>query len=138
MRNKKKGIEFCWQCEESTTCKKWSEHREAGKRVDSFKCYQTLEDDISYIQKNGVEDFQKKQKIREQLLIEMLQNYNEGRSKSYYCIAATVLQIEELNAALTQAKKDSSKLDIKIKSKILHSILDEIAKRKNYFLKIKK
>lgn len=135
---KKKGIEFCWQCEESTSCKKWSNHREAGKRVDSFKCYQTLEDDISFIHKNGVDDFQENQKIREQLLKEMLQNYNEGRSKSYYCIAATVLQIDELNAALIQAKKDSSKLDIKDKSKVLHSILDEIAKRKHYLLTLRK
>ena len=68
----------------------------------------------------------------------MLQNYNEGRSKSYYCIAATVLQIEELNAALIQAKRDSSKLDIRDKSKVLHSILDETAKRKHYLLKLRK
>jgi len=135
---KKKGIEFCWQCEESALCEKWSKHREASKRVDSFKCYQTLEDDISFIQKNGVNDFQKNQKIREQLLKEMLQNFNEGRSKSYYCIAATVLQIEELNIALIQAKKDSNKLDIKDKSKVLHSILDEIAKKKHYLLKLRK
>ena len=135
---KKKGIEFCWQCEESTSCIKWSKNRETGKRVDSFKCYQTLEGDISFIQKNGVDDFQKNQKIREQLLKEMLQNYNEGRSKSYYCIAATVLKIEELNDALIQAKKDSSKLDMKYKSKILHSMLDKIAKRKHYLLKLRK
>ena len=68
----------------------------------------------------------------------MLQNYNEGRSKSYYCIAATVLQIEELKAALMQAKKDTNKLDIKEKSKVLHSILDEIAKRTHYLLKLRK
>jgi len=135
---KKKGIEFCWQCEESTRCKKWREHREAGKRVDSFKCYQTLEDDISFIKKNGVDGFQKNQKIREQLLNKMLKNYNEGRSKSYYCIAATVMQIEELNAALIQAKRDSSKLDIRDKSKVLHSILDETAKRKHYLFKLRK
>ena len=135
---KKKGIEFCWQCEESALCKKWSKHREAGKRVDSFKCYQTLEDDISFMQANGIDEFQKNQIMREQLLKEMLQNYNEGRSKSYYCIAATVLQIEELNAALIQAKKDSIKLDIKGKPKVLHSILDEIAERKHYLLKLRK
>ncbi len=135
---KKKGIEFCWQCEESSSCIKWSKHREAGKRVDSFKCYQTLEYDISFIHENGVDEFQKNQKIREQLLKDMLQNYNEGRSKSYYCIAATVLQIDELNAALIQARKDSKNLDIKDRSKILHSILDEIAQKKHYLLKLRK
>jgi len=135
---KKKGIEFCWQCEESALCEKWDKHRESGKRIDSFKCYQTLEDDISFIKKNGIGEFQKNQKIREQLLKEMLQNFNEGRSKSYYCIAATVLEINELDAALIQATKDSTNLDIKDKSKVLHSILDEIAKKSNYLLKLRK
>ncbi|MCZ7406635.1 MAG: hypothetical protein O8C67_17135 [Candidatus Methanoperedens sp.] len=135
---KKKGIEFCWDCEENETCEKWKERREAGKKVDSFKCYQKLEDDIAFIQKNGVDEFEKTQKIREYLLKEMLQEFNEGRSKSYYCIAATVLESEELKAALTKARKDSNGLEIKGRSKVLHSVLDEIAERKNYWLKLRK
>lgn len=59
---KKKGIEFCWDCRENTACEKWKNHRESGKRHDSFKCYQKLEDDISFIQKNGVDMFEKSQK----------------------------------------------------------------------------
>ena len=135
---KKKEIEFCWQCEESETCEKWSKHRETGKKADSFKCYQTLEDDISFIQENGVDEFKKVQQYREQLLKEMLNNFNEGRSKSYYCIAATVFEIRELATALSQAKKESEKLDINERAKILHSILNEIAKRKHYLLKLRK
>jgi len=110
---KKKGIEFCWQCEENETCDKWSIHRLAGKSSDSFKCYQTLEEDIAFIKKNGIEDFIKNQGIRERLLNEMLNEYNEGRSKSYYCIAATVLQIEQLESALFQAHKEAKNLSIK-------------------------
>lgn len=135
---KKKGIEFCWDCEENETCDKWKNHREAGKKADSFKCYQNLEADIAFIQKHGVAAFEKSQIIREQLLKEMLQEYNEGRSKSYYCIAATVLEIEELKAALVKAKKESKGLEIKEKSKSLHSLLDEIAIQKKYCLKLRK
>ena len=68
----------------------------------------------------------------------MLRDFNEGRSKSYYCIAATVLEIEELREALTRAKKESDGLDIKGKSKVLHSILDDIAGKKSYCLKLRK
>ncbi|GAG29779.1 unnamed protein product, partial [marine sediment metagenome] len=120
------------------SCKKWRKHREFSKRVDSFKCYQKLENNIAFIQKNGVNEFEKEQKTRENLLKEMLQEFNEGRSKSYYCIAATVLEIEELGEALNKAKKNSFGLEIKGKSKILHSILDELAERKNYYLKLRK
>jgi len=135
---KKKGIEFCWECEESPTCEKWKNHREAGKSHDSFKCYQTLEEDISFISKHGIHEFEKIQKQREQLLKEILQDFNEGRSKSYYCVAATMLEPEELKDALIQAKKESDGMDMKEKSKILHSILDSIALKKKYYLKLRK
>ena len=135
---KNKGVEFCWQCKENETCEKWRKHREFSKRVDSFICYQKLEDNITFIQKNGVHEFEKIQKKREDLLKEMLHKFNEGRSKSYYCIAATVLEIEELEEALNKAKKDSFGLEAKERSKIFHSILDKIAKRKNYYLKLRR
>ena len=57
--------------------------------------------------------------------------------KTYYCIAATVMETGELKEALTNAKKNSEGLEIKEKSKVLHS-LDEIAKQRNYFLKLRK
>ncbi len=135
---KKKGIEFCWQCKENETCEKWRKHRGFSKQVDSFICYQKLEDDITFIRKNGVNEFEKLQKTRENLLKEMLQGFNEGRSKSYYCVAATVLGIEELEEALVKAKKNSIGLEIKGKSKVFHSILDELAEEKNYYLKLRK
>jgi hypothetical protein len=78
------------------------------------------------------------QKKREHLLKEMLREFNEGRSKSYYCIAATVMEIKELEEALTKAHKDSNGLGIKKKSRVLHAILDEIAKQRNYNLKLRK
>lgn len=135
---KRKGIEFCWECEETESCEKWRKHREAGRRFDSFKCYQKLEDNIAFIQKNGIKEFEKVQKIREKLLKEMLKYFNEGRSKSYYCIVATVLEIEELEKVLSKAKEESKELGIKEKSKVLHSLIDEVADRKNYYLKLRK
>lgn len=135
---KKKGIEFCWDCEENKTCEKWKKQKDASKKIDSFKCYQKLEEDILFIQKNGISEFEKIQKNREHLLKVMLKDFNEGRSKSYYCIVATVLEIEELKEALTRAKKESDGLNIKGKSKVLHSILDDIAGKKSYCLKLRK
>ena len=135
---KKKGIEFCWDCEEGTTCEKWEKHRNAGKQHDSFKCYQKLEDDIRFIQENGVEKFEEGQKLREQLLTQMLKEFNEGRSKSYYCIAVTVLEIEELEEAIDRARKKSTGLDIRTKSKVMHSTLDAIAVNNNYYLRLRK
>jgi hypothetical protein len=56
---KKRGIEFCWDCQENESCEKWRKHREFGKRHDTFKCNQKLENDIAFIQRNGVAEFEK-------------------------------------------------------------------------------
>ena len=135
---KRKGIEFCWQCEDRGICEKWKKHRETGKCRDSFKCYQTLEKDIAFVDKRGIRAFEKFQKEREKMLKTMISEFNDGRSASHYCIAATLLEIDDLRAALDKARAGSSKLEMKARAKFLHSLLDEIAKRKKYFLKLRK
>lgn len=135
---KRKEIEFCWECKESNTCDKWKNHREFGKQYDTFKCYQKLEDNIAFIQKNGVDKFERQQEIREKLLKMMLRDFNEGRSKRYYSIAATVMEIDELKKVLSEAREKSSDLDTKERSKVLHFLLDTIAKQKDYILKLRK
>ncbi len=135
---KKKGLDFCWECRESSACEKWKFHREAGKIGDSFKCYQTLEADIAFILRYGVEEFEVQQKARELILKEMLNEFNDGRSKSYYCIAATVFTLEELQQTLADAKVNSNGLQQKEKAKVMHSIIEGVASKRGYCLKLRK
>jgi hypothetical protein len=135
---KKKGVEFCWECSESSACERWRKHREAGKEHDSFKCYQKLEGDLGFIRAHGVVEFEKEQKVRERLLKEMLQEFNDGRSKSYFCIAATVLEVDELKVALFKAESQSRNLQPKERARVMRSILDLVSKEKGYLLKLRK
>lgn len=135
---KNKGVEFCIDCRENKTCKLWKNHRAAGKKFDSFKCYQTLERDIVFMQDKGVPAFVKTQKKRHKLLKQMLGSFNEGRSKSYYCIAATVMEIPELEYALAEAGKSGKGLKAGEKSKALHAVLNGIAGKRKCCLKLRK
>ena len=72
------------------------------------------------------------------MLGSFLAEFNEGRSKTLFCIAATVLEVGELESALEKARTNSKGLDIKGKSEVLHSLLNEIAEKKNYSLKLRK
>lgn len=135
---KKKQLEFCWDCPDNKVCEKWSKHRALGKKYDSFKCYQRLEDNIAFIEKNGVAEFEKLQNAREKLLKTMLREFNEGRSKSYYCIVATVFEVDELQKILNEALDQSKGLELKKKSKVLHALLDSAAQEKGYLLKLRK
>ena len=135
---KKKAVEFCGFCDESKTCERWRKNREMGKKGDSVLSYQKVEDNIAFIQKNGIAEFEKEQKARENLLKGMLTEFNEGRSKTLYCIAATVLEIGELETVLNEARAKAKGLDLKAKSEIMHSLLGEVADKKNYVLKMRK
>jgi hypothetical protein len=135
---KKKGLEFCWDCGENESCEKWQKHRMLGRQYDSFKSYQKLEDDINFIKANGIQAYDEQQGIREALLMRLLNEFNEGRSKSYYCIAATVMEIDELRSSLEEASSGSKSLNIKEKSRTMHAILDSIALKKGYRLSLRK
>ena len=135
---KKKGIEFCWECAEYHDCERWRKHREAGRTGDSFKCYQKINEDIDFILEKGFDEYWGLQREREEILREMLRGFNEGRSKNYYCIAATVMETGELREALDKAARESEGMDSKGRSKALHAILDGIAEKKGYVLKLRK
>ncbi len=135
---KKKGLDFCWECKESSTCEKWKYHRDASKIGDSFKCYQTLEADIEFVLQKGIEEFEKQQKARELILKAMLNEFNDGRSKSYYCIVATVFTIDELQQTLKIARANSGSLQQKEKAKVMHSTIEKVSSQKGYILKLRK
>jgi hypothetical protein len=135
---KRKGVEFCWDCGENESCDRWRKHRETGKEHDSFKSYQKLEDDIDYIKTQGLKAYDEQQRIRETLLLRLVREFNEGRSKSYYCIAATLMDISELKNALAEADIKSKSLSIKDKAKVMHSLLDAIALKEGYQLSLRK
>jgi hypothetical protein len=135
---KKKGIELCTDCAEGDTCERWTHHREMSKTMDSFICYQRLQDNIRFIKQYGIRAFEEAQEKRCKLLEEMLAGYDEGRSKSFYCIAATVMEPEELAQAIASAEKLSPGKTQKEKSKVMRQALEDIAKEKHYSLALRK
>ena len=135
---KKKGVEFCWECRDKESCERWQKHRETGKEHDSFKSYQKLEEDINFIKVSGIEAFDEQQRLREALLVRLLNEFNEGRSRSYYCVAATILSVDELRESLAKAAAESASLNLPEKARLMHSILDGLAQEKGYRLSLRK
>jgi len=93
-------------------------------------------DNLRQIKEVGLENWLKEQKERQVLVEELLRNYNEGRSMSFYCKACTRMPInlikramEEANKKLVSKKIDNS--DLKSKAKILKSIIKDITIRSN-------
>ncbi len=84
---------------------------------------------LNSIKEHGIERFVEQQRRRIQLLERMIDDFDDGRSRSYYCRSAALLDPggleRSLEAAVGRVKADRVKPDdTKTKAKILRGILD--------------
>lgn len=122
-------VEFCWECQEYGSC------RHEGRRCLDERTIASLvrrtEDDVTLIRQNGVAAYDRMQQVRERLLLEMVGKYDEGRSADFYLSACAVLDIPELDAALTCAWSQSAGLSIDAKARLLQALIHDMASRKS-------
>jgi hypothetical protein len=135
---KKHNYETCAECTEFPCSKidKWDNY-------DSFISHRVSLSNLRLIKEKGIELFFNQQQKRIELLKKMLDNFNEGRSKSFYCISTALLPIEDIERALEETLKlveveEIDSKDLKSKSKILKEKLTKIAEEKSIILKLKK
>jgi len=135
---KRNNFETCAECNDFPCSKilKW----DLG---DSFISHRVSLSNLNVIKKNGLQKFIESQKKRITILEIMLEQYNEGRSKSFFCIATALLSIENLEYALKicreQNRKNNISLnDLKSRSKFLKDILNDLAFKGGIQLKLRK
>jgi len=140
---KKKNLEVCAECSEFP-CSKFEGWTEDGEEVyDSFLTHRKAMPNLNFIKEHGLEQFARQQKKRMELLETMLQHFDEGRSKSFYCIATALLSITNLETALNEAGQEigAKKIgadDIKTKSRTLRGLLNDLAVREGIDLRLRK
>ena len=98
---------------------------------------------LNFIKEHGIKSFVEQLEKRIKLLETMIENFNDGRSRSFFCGAAALLDLTSLETSLGEAaqkiKADNIEQDdIKIKAKILKEILKEIALKEGVKLGKKK
>lgn len=129
---KKKNLEVCAECSDFPCSKfKNAEEYQQLKESSSYPSYKKVMPNLSFIKEHGIKEFVEQQKKRIELLEEMLTNFNDGRSRSFYCKSVALLEItvleDSLNNATQRIETDNIKPnDTKIKAKILRDILSEI------------
>ena len=141
---KKKNLEVCAECSNFPCSKfKSDEEYQQLKESSSYPSYKKVMPNLNFIKKHGIEKFVGQQKKRIKLLETMIENFDDGRSRSFFCKAATLLDLSSLensfDAASKKIKADNIESnDIKTKTKIFKSILNEIALKKGVELVKKK
>jgi hypothetical protein len=129
---KKRHLEVCAACAEFP-CSKFKSEEEylQLKESSSYPPQSKIIPNHQFIKKHGLEKFMLRQNEQMRLLETMLEQFDEGRSKSFYCRAAAALEPSDLrksiNTAIHRIQTENIRPgDLKNKAKILRSILHEI------------
>ena len=97
---KKRGLNMCAECAEFP-CARFD--KETGER-DSFVLHRQIMSNQRLIAEIGIDGYIKRQRERISFLETALARYDDGRSKSFFCIAAALLSVESLKRALVLAE----------------------------------
>jgi len=130
---RKKGLEVCAECSEFP-CSKFKSYEEYQqlKESSSYPSYRKVMPNLNFIKEHGIKKFIEQQERRIKLLKTMIENFDDGRSKSFFCKAACLLDLTSLESALDEANRKIKTEDIKqdalkIKAKILKGTLNDFA-----------
>jgi len=77
---------------------------------------------------------------RMEILEFMLENYDDGRRKNFYCIAVNLLKLDDLRDVMSYIQGTISKMDIceRDKVKLVVSALEDKASADNIELRLRK
>jgi hypothetical protein len=85
---KRENVEFCFECSEFP-CEKYIEPSEN----DSFITYVNVLKDFEKAKEKGTKDYIKELNEKMKFLNILLENYNDGRRKKFYCLAINLLDL---------------------------------------------
>lgn len=126
-------VEYCYECE-NYPCEKY-QHID---KYDSFITHKHQKRDLERAQNLGIEQYNLVQQEKIQILHCLLENYNDGRRKNFFCIAVNLLELSELQEAMKQIQQNEALSDLSIKEQCSYIVdaLQKIADRKNITLKL--
>ncbi len=121
----RKGLEYCYLCEEYP-CKKY----DGADLSDSFITHKNQFRDNDKARAMGQEAYIAEQREKLTALEHLLKRHDNGRRKSFYCLAVNLLELEDVNAVLEQIAADTETDAV--------SLFEEMAVKRSISLKLRK
>lgn len=128
----RKGVEYCYLCDEYP-CKKYDNWER-----DSFITHQNMMKDFEKAKRIGIEAYKEELNEKVKMLEDLLANYNDGRRKSFFCIAVNLLELNEVKCVLEQLGRETELSGLMVKEKSVRAValFQAIAQEKNVVLKL--
>ena len=129
------GIEYCYQCDEYP-CEKY----DGIDAYDSFITHRNQLKDFEKVKKIGIDAYKSELEEKVKILRYLLDHYNDGRRKNFFCIAVNLLELKDVQFVVEKilAEIKSDNLTIKEKAKIAVSVFQTMAEKRKIVLKLNK
>lgn len=129
------GMEYCCECGDYP-CGLY----EGIDEFDSFITHQHQRKDMRSLQALGPECHQARLAQKREILLHLLSHYNDGRRKSLFCAAASLLEVEDLDrlVARLDAETAHGNPPIKEKAALAAGLLQALAQERGLCFKLRK
>jgi len=130
----RKGLEYCFLCDEYP-CKKY----DGEGQKDSFITHMNIFSDVQKAKEIGLEAYEAELNIKIKILEELLAHYDNGRRKSFYCLAVNLLELKDINAIMKQIREEVDlQAPVKERAAITAKLFQGVADEKGIVLKLRK
>ena len=129
------GLEYCYLCDEYP-CEKYADI----ELFDSFVTHRNQIKDLEKAKNIGIDAYLIELTEKMEILNYLLDNYNDGRRKSFFCIAVNLLELQDVKAVVEQIETETKSADHtpKEKATLATALLNAMAEEQNIVLKLNK
>ncbi|NLO85725.1 MAG: DUF3795 domain-containing protein [Clostridiales bacterium] len=130
-----RGVTYCFECE-SFPCATY----DGIDEFDSFITHRHQLKDLRKAQEIGIDAYQKGQAEKVACLSFLLINYNDGRKKSFFCVAVNLLDLGEIKAVIEVLTQETAQRELTLKEKaaLAQRLFEEVASQHGISLKLRK
>ena len=130
----RKGLEYCFACEEYP-CEKY----DGADLADSFITHINQFRDMDKAKQLGIEAYTAELHEKMAYLKALLENYDDGRRKGFYCLAVNLLALTDVQTVMERLDMEASPTSpIKEKAKTAVRLFQALADERDITLKLRK
>lgn len=96
------GVEYCFECEEYP-CARY----EGADEADSFITHKNQLRDMEKAKEVGMDAYRAELDEKMEILKLLLNGYNDGRRKNFFCIAVNLMELSDLRGAMAQIRAET-------------------------------
>ena len=100
-------VEYCWQCGDYP-CGRY----EGRDEYDSFITHRSRGKDMQKAKEAGSRAYGEEQAEKAEILRYLLEHFNDGRKKNFYCLAVNLLDLEDIRSVMKVIAEKEGIMDL--------------------------